>query len=90
MNIRLIIQSKRDGMTGNRFASQYALLLATNGFLVPKVIINGYESYVVDVNSLEEYIKLVDIFIKDGHEAYISLEVHNFRLLVIEDKLDNE
>ena len=90
MNKRFVIWSKRDGITGNRFASQYAMLLISNGFSVSKVLINGYESYVVDVNSLEEYIKLVDIFIKDGYEAYISVEVHDFRLLVIKDKLDNE
>ena len=90
MNKRFIIWSKRDGITGSRFSSDYAKLLLSNGFSVSKEPINGYESYVVDVNSLEEYIKLVDIFISEGFEAYISERILDFRLLVIKDKLDNE
>ena len=90
MNKRFVIWSKRDGITGNRFASQYAMLLISNGFSVSKVLINGNESYVVDVNSLEEYIRLVDTFISKGFDAYISIEIYDFRLLVVKDKLDNE
>ena len=90
MEKRLIIWSRRDGMTGNRFASQYAMSLISNGFSVSKVLINGNESYVVDVNSLEEYIRLVDTFISKGFDAYISIEIYDFRLLVVKDKLDDE
>ena len=90
MKKRLILWSKRDGMTGSRFSSDYAKLLLSNGFSVSKVLINGNESYVVDVNSLEEYIRLVDTFISKGFDAYISIEIYDFRLLVVKDKLDNE
>ena len=90
MKKRLILWSKRDGMTGSRFSSDYAKLLLSNGFSVSKELINGNEYHVVDVNNLEEYIKLVDMFISEGFVAYISAEIHDFRLLVIKDKVDNE